>query len=79
MSGTIPHFWSQPFRYMRYASHVYPARFWSLIIGGAFPFVLLAIPIRHRLGYEDSPRIPMTYPLPNRRREPVPNTYDDPK
>lgn len=60
--GGIPYFWDQPIRYMRYASHVYPARWWSIVLGVAIFPVLLAIPIRHRLGYEDSPPLPRTYP-----------------
>ena len=59
---TIPNFWATPFRYMRYASHQYPARFYSIAIGAACPVILLAIPIRHKLGFEDSPAIPKTYP-----------------
>ncbi|KAA8909761.1 hypothetical protein FN846DRAFT_905417 [Sphaerosporella brunnea] len=75
----IPHFWSHPLRYMRYAAHVYPARYYSILLGAAGPFLLLAIPLRHRLGYDDHPAIPTTWPIPNRTREPVPSTYDDPK
>jgi len=59
---SIPNFWAQPFRYMRYASHEYPARFYSVAIG-AFGLALpLVIPIRHKLGFEDSPPVPMTWP-----------------
>ncbi|KAF8540144.1 hypothetical protein BDD12DRAFT_735256 [Trichophaea hybrida] len=74
---SIPNFWAQPFRYMRYASHEYPARFYSIMVG-AFGLALpVVIPIRHKLGFEDSPPVPMTWPIPNRKREPVPAEFDD--
>jgi hypothetical protein len=94
---SVPTFWSQPIRYMRYAAHVYPARYYSLVIGFAGPVFLLAIPVRQRLGYENHPTIPTTWPstpttlptpptsanglyvVPNRKRESVPSTYDDPQ
>jgi len=75
--AATPIFWAQPFRYMRYASHVYPARFYSIVIGGVAPLFLFAIPLRKKYGYGDDPQVPRTYPIPNRKREPVPTIYDD--
>jgi len=57
-----PQFWSTPFRYMRYASHTSPAIFFSIAIGMACPIVLLALPIRHRLGFTEAPEVPKTWP-----------------
>jgi hypothetical protein len=64
MSGSAnPHFFSQPFRYLRWASYHKPAYFYSCVVGGAGPVILLTVPpIRRYLGEEKRPRIPMTYP-----------------
>ncbi|KAI5796253.1 hypothetical protein DFH27DRAFT_110290 [Peziza echinospora] len=58
-----PLFFDNPYRYLRFASHQYPALYWSVVIGGVSPIILLVVPwARKRLGYENSPRVPMTYP-----------------
>ena len=64
MSGSAnPHFFSQPFRYLRWAAYHKPAYFYSCVVGGAGPVILLTVPpIRRYLGEEKRPRIPMTYP-----------------
>lgn len=58
-----PIFWSQPFRYMRWASHEKPAIFYSIIMGSLGPVFLLGLPpIRRYFGDEDPTQVPMTYP-----------------
>lgn len=57
-----PNFWATPFRYMRYASHEHPAIFYSIVMGFAGPALLVAVPIRRALGFDDSPPLPMTWP-----------------
>lgn len=62
-SGATPHFVSQPFRYMRYASHAKPAIFWSVMVGLLGPVILVvAPPTRAYFGDGPRPRVPMTYP-----------------
>ncbi|KAF8429116.1 hypothetical protein EV426DRAFT_583759 [Tirmania nivea] len=73
-----PLFFQSPIRYMRYASHQYPAIYWSVVIGAVSPVIVFGAPyIRKKLGYENSPRVPMTYPLPNRARVSLDSKYDD--
>ncbi|KAF8475908.1 hypothetical protein BDZ91DRAFT_673944 [Kalaharituber pfeilii] len=73
----VPQFFQNPIRYLRYASHQFPALYWSVVIGGVSPFILVGVPyIRKKLGYENSPQVPLTYPLPNRPRVPL-TGYDD--
>lgn len=58
-----PRFFSQPFRYIRWASHENPAIFWSIVIGSIGPPMMVIVPpIRRYFG--DGPRepIPLTYP-----------------
>ncbi|KAI1825842.1 hypothetical protein F4861DRAFT_500033 [Xylaria intraflava] len=63
MSLPTPRFWAGPLRYWRWASRERPALFWSCVIGGAGPVILLTVPpLLKRLGYERSKPIPMTYP-----------------
>ena len=60
---SYPHFWSTPFRYMRWASHEKPAIFYSVIIGSLGPVSVAVVPpIRKRLGDYDAPMVPLTYP-----------------
>ncbi|KAI5843371.1 hypothetical protein DFP73DRAFT_551726 [Morchella snyderi] len=74
---TTPYFWSQPLRYMRYASHTSPALFWSVMLGAAGPAVFLAsIPLKRALGIAEREMIPQTYPVPNRPRK-IPVGFDD--
>ncbi|RPA80983.1 hypothetical protein BJ508DRAFT_362200 [Ascobolus immersus RN42] len=61
--SAAPLFWQQPLRYMRFASHEYPAIFYSCVIGAVSPAILLVVPpVRRRLGYDDTPEIPHSYP-----------------
>ncbi len=58
-----PVFWSQPFRYLRWASHEKPVLFWSFLVGSMGPISVLVVPpIRHRFGDPNRPKVPMTYP-----------------
>ncbi|KAI9828280.1 MAG: hypothetical protein M1819_006618 [Sarea resinae] len=76
MSAT-PRFWSQPFRYIRWASHEKPAIFYSLCIGSLGPvFVAVVPPIRRQFGDLPRERIPLTYPIPSGPRK-VPEGFDD--
>ncbi|KAA8567771.1 hypothetical protein EYC84_008237 [Monilinia fructicola] len=72
MSSTIPRFFSQPFRYIRWAANEKPAIFFSLIVGSIGPVLVLTVPkIRHRLGDGPRPQIPLTYPIPSGPRKPL--------
>ena len=58
-----PRFFQQPFRYMRWASHVKPAIFYSIIIGSVGPVLVVVVPpIRRRFGDVQREAIPLTYP-----------------
>lgn len=58
-----PRFWAGPLRYCRWASRERPALFWSCVVGGLGPVILISgRPILTRLGYEYATPIPMTYP-----------------
>ncbi|KAB8295982.1 hypothetical protein EYC80_008799 [Monilinia laxa] len=77
MSSTIPRFFSQPFRYIRWAAIEKPAIFFSLVVGSIGPVLVLTVPkIRHRLGDGPRPQIPLTYPIPSGPRKPL-SGYDD--
>ncbi|KAL3418831.1 NADH-ubiquinone oxidoreductase 9.5 kDa subunit [Phlyctema vagabunda] len=77
MSAT-PKFFSQPFRYMRWAAIEKPAIFYSVIIGSMGPVSLIVVPpIRYRLGDGPRPKIPMTYPIPTGPRRTDLNEWDD--
>ncbi|KAH6675046.1 hypothetical protein BGZ60DRAFT_491861 [Tricladium varicosporioides] len=76
MSG-VPRFFSQPFRYLRWASIEKPAIFWSLVIGTMGPVSLVVVPpIRKALGDENAAPIPLTYPIPSGPRKQL-SGYDD--
>ena len=61
--SSIPRFFSQPLRYLRWASIEKPAIFYSIVIGSLGPIVMFVVPpIRHRLGDPQRPQIPLTYP-----------------
>jgi len=58
-----PRFFSQPLRYLRWASYEKPAIFYAFIVGSLGPVIMVVVPpMRRRLG--DGPRepIPLTYP-----------------
>ncbi|KAL0635862.1 n19m, NADH-ubiquinone oxidoreductase 9.5 kDa subunit [Maublancomyces gigas] len=76
---SAPYFWHQPFRYLRYASHTKPALFWSLVLGAAGPVLFVgSIPVKRVMGIQNRPKVPATYPVPNRPRL-IPVGYDDPE
>jgi hypothetical protein len=65
--ASTPFFWSQPLRYMRWASHEKPALFYSVVIGLLGPAIVVVVPpIRHRFGDNQRPQIPFTYPSESR-------------
>ncbi|KAJ1335829.1 hypothetical protein MN608_02573 [Microdochium nivale] len=58
-----PLFWAGPLRYLRWSARERPAYFWSVILGGTGPVLLVTVPpVRKALGYEKREFIPMTYP-----------------
>lgn len=62
-AGIPKTFWSSPVRYLRWASHEKPAIFYSIIIGGLGPVMLLVVPpMRRWAGDQSPPKIPLTYP-----------------
>ncbi|ODV92882.1 hypothetical protein CANCADRAFT_94786 [Tortispora caseinolytica NRRL Y-17796] len=75
-----PELFKQPFKYMRWCAHHYPAYFFSLLLGFSFPVAALAVtPLRRKFLYDDHIPIPRTYPLPRRAREPLTGFGDDDK
>ncbi|KAF2398010.1 hypothetical protein EJ06DRAFT_513786 [Trichodelitschia bisporula] len=74
---STPQFWSQPLRYIHWASVRKPAIFWSIVIGCIGPIMAFTIPpIRYRLGDKRRPHIPLSYPIPAGPRQ-IPEGYDD--
>ncbi|CAL3972998.1 hypothetical protein PZA11_005349 [Diplocarpon coronariae] len=77
MSAALPRFWSQPLRYLRWASIEKPAIFFSLLIGSMGPLAIVVVPpIRRMVGDGQRPEIPLTYPIPTGPRKPL-QGYDD--
>ncbi|KAI9713687.1 MAG: hypothetical protein M1828_001376 [Chrysothrix sp. TS-e1954] len=77
-AGPFPFFFRQPIQYMRWAAHEKPALWFSVLIGGAGPLLILAgVPTRKYFGIERNPVPPYTYPVPTKPRQPLPD-YDDP-
>ncbi|CAI6341087.1 unnamed protein product [Periconia digitata] len=77
MASTQPFFFQQPLRYLRWISINKPAYFYSIVIGSIGPVMVFTVPpIRRYLGYERSPRIPQTYPIPRGPR-PRPSGFED--
>ncbi|KAF4629584.1 hypothetical protein G7Y89_g8566 [Cudoniella acicularis] len=75
--SALPRFFSQPLRYLRWASIEKPAIFYSLVIGSLGPVMVVAVPpIRRALGDEKPPEIPFTYPIPPGPRKPI-SGYED--
>ncbi|KAH8701758.1 putative NADH-ubiquinone oxidoreductase 9.5 kDa subunit [Talaromyces proteolyticus] len=74
---SVPQFWSQPLRYLRWASHEKPAIFYSIILGSMGPVALVTLPpIRRYFGDVDPEQIPFSYPIPKGPRV-IPKGYDD--
>lgn len=77
MSAASPRFYSQPLRYLKWASINKPAYFYSIIVGCAGPALVFTVPgIRRYLGEEPIAKIPLTYPVPKGER-PRPTGFDD--
>ncbi|KAG9206480.1 hypothetical protein G6514_003311 [Epicoccum nigrum] len=79
MSGIppSPRFYSQPLRYLKWASYNKPAYFYSIVVGCIGPVMVFTVPpIRRYLGEEPIPKIPLTYPVPKGER-PRPSGFDD--
>ncbi|KAG0372277.1 MAG: hypothetical protein J3R72DRAFT_429698 [Linnemannia gamsii] len=65
------------FQYLRRAAHDSPYIFTSFVVAAIGPVLVVAVPpIRKSQGYVTPVRIPDTYPLPQRARNP-PTGYDD--
>ncbi|KII90018.1 hypothetical protein PLICRDRAFT_108175 [Plicaturopsis crispa FD-325 SS-3] len=65
------------FRYLQRQAHENPVIFFSVIIGAIGPTLAITVPpIRSHFGWKPAPRVPSTYPLPNRARRPV-QGYED--
>lgn len=77
MSAANPRFYSQPLRYLKWASINKPAYFYSIIVGLSGPALVFTVPgIRRYLGEEPITKIPLTYPVPKGQR-PRPTGFDD--
>ncbi|EPQ53044.1 hypothetical protein GLOTRDRAFT_45584 [Gloeophyllum trabeum ATCC 11539] len=75
--GTLFSPFRNTYRYLQRQAHESPVIFFSCVLGGLGPFMLITVPpIRERLGYKPAPPIPTTYPIPNRPRRPV-QGYED--
>ncbi|KAJ7707695.1 hypothetical protein B0H17DRAFT_1192150 [Mycena rosella] len=65
------------YRMLQRHAHESPVIFYSCVIGAIGPVLLVTVPpLKERLGYKPSEPIPLSYPLPNRRRRPV-QGYED--
>ncbi|PSS28047.1 hypothetical protein M430DRAFT_91976 [Amorphotheca resinae ATCC 22711] len=74
---STPRFFSQPLRYLHWASLEKPAIFWSIVVGSIGPVMVVTVPgIRARLGDPKRPEIPLTYPIPTGPRKQL-SGYDD--
>ncbi|KAK8846704.1 hypothetical protein IAR55_005791 [Kwoniella newhampshirensis] len=67
------------YRTVQRVAHESPVIFWSLALGFAGPIAVVVVPpVRKSLfGYKAPERIPTTFPVPNRPRQPV-SGYEDP-
>ncbi|KAI9635525.1 uncharacterized protein MKK02DRAFT_44215 [Dioszegia hungarica] len=66
------------YRYLQRAAHESPVIFYSLVIGFTGPLMVMTVPpIRKSMGWKPAERVPTTFPLPNRARQPV-SGYEDP-
>ncbi|KAK4453460.1 hypothetical protein QBC34DRAFT_376365 [Podospora aff. communis PSN243] len=72
-----PRFWAGPLRYLKWAARERPAYFWSCVIAGCGPAMLITVPpYRRWRGYEIPATVPMTYPVPAGPRKKL-TGYDD--
>ncbi|KAH8089119.1 hypothetical protein HD553DRAFT_339323 [Filobasidium floriforme] len=66
------------YRYLQRMAHEQPVIFWSFGLGAVGPVMALTVPpIRKSMGWKPSERIPTTFPLPNRARQPT-TGFEDP-
>ncbi|KAA8633246.1 hypothetical protein SMACR_01349 [Sordaria macrospora] len=78
MSGALPHFWAQPFRYIRWSAREKPAYFYSCVIAGLGPVFLTVVPpVRKYFGDVNPAPIPVTYPIPTGPRKQLTGFGDD--
>ncbi|KAI0883951.1 uncharacterized protein GGS22DRAFT_166484 [Annulohypoxylon maeteangense] len=75
--GAPPHFYAGPLKYCRWAARNSPAYFWSCVLGAVGPIMVLTVPpILERMGYQRTPPVPLTYPMPVGPRKKL-TGYDD--
>ena len=76
-TAETPKFFSQPFRFLRYASHQRPHIVLSFILGISGPLAAVTLySAREKYLYKDAPLIPESYPLPG-KRNPNLTGFDD--
>ncbi|TAQ86212.1 hypothetical protein B7494_g5460 [Chlorociboria aeruginascens] len=74
---STPRFFSQPLKYLHWASIEKPAIFFSIVVGCIGPVMIVTVPpLRHRFGDPNRPEIPLTYPIPSGPRKRL-DGYDD--
>ncbi|PRT55020.1 hypothetical protein B9G98_02640 [Wickerhamiella sorbophila] len=72
-----PRFWSQPVKYLRYASYDRPHVVLAFILGVGGPLAAVTLyNTREKYLYKDAPLIPLSYPLPAKRDTTL-TGYDD--
>ncbi|KAI0019946.1 hypothetical protein F4780DRAFT_780059 [Xylariomycetidae sp. FL0641] len=72
-----PFFWRQPLKYLRWATRERPYFVYATGIGFLGPVLLATVPPTLRtLGYQKTPKIPTTYPIPPGPRKTL-TGYDD--
>ncbi|KAH9931742.1 hypothetical protein B0H21DRAFT_781037 [Amylocystis lapponica] len=67
----------QTYRYLQRQAHDSPVIFYSCVLGFMGPVMLITVPpVREKLGWKSAERVPTTYPLPRRPRQPI-QGYED--
>ncbi|POV95495.1 hypothetical protein PSHT_15631 [Puccinia striiformis] len=76
---TISHHYEFKWKKQQYQAHENPAIFYSVALGVAGPVLLATVPPirRNYFGYVSPEQIPMSYPLPQQKRNPALKGYDD--
>ncbi|KAH9440982.1 hypothetical protein MJO28_016054 [Puccinia striiformis f. sp. tritici] len=66
-------------QYLQHQAHENPTIFYSVALGVAGPVLLATVPPirRNYFGYVSPEQIPMSYPLPQQKRNPALKGYDD--
>lgn len=76
-SANVPKFFSQPFRFLRYASHEHPHIVLAFVLGISGPLAAATLyGTREKFLFKDAPLIPSSYPLPG-KRNPELKGFDD--